>query len=127
LPIPDPIPADLSVQLEALCARFGRLSDLMTQKLLRSMDSVRLEDEDSVLDRLNRAEKRGTIDSAAEWREIRELRNQIAYEYVIGDLRELFEALIRLTPVLLRTVEQLMPDCPPRTGDTEPEVEPDRH
>ena len=65
---------------------------------------------DRALNRLNRAEKRGVIDSVEQWREIRELRNQIAHEYVLSDLRELFEAAIRVTPVLLETVATLERD-----------------
>ena len=104
LPLPTEIPEELGVQLEALTARFARLADLLVQKLFRAQDALLLEDEGTLLDRLNRAEKRGVIDSVEQWREIRELRNQIAHEYVLSDLRELFEAVIRFTPVLLETV-----------------------
>lgn len=104
LPLPAEIPEELAVQLEALTARFARLADLLIQKLFRAQDAMLLEDEGTLLDRLNRAEKRGVIHSVEQWREIRELRNQIAHEYVLSDLRELFEAVIRVTPVLLETV-----------------------
>jgi len=36
------------------------------------------------VDRINRAEKRGHIASAYEWKEIREIRNQIVHEYVMA-------------------------------------------
>jgi hypothetical protein len=109
-PLPDPIPEGLAVELEALTARFARLADLLVQKLFRAQDALLLEDEGSLLDRLNRAEKRGQIASAEQWREIRELRNQIAHEYVLEDLRELFEAVFRRAPLLLDAVERAWKD-----------------
>src|SRR5262245_14706280 len=54
---------------EALTSRFARLCDLLVQRLFRTLDQVELTDEGTVLDRLNRAEKRGLIASADEWRE----------------------------------------------------------
>lgn len=95
------------VELDALTARFARLADILLQKVFRAIDAVELVDEGSLIDRMNRAEKRGIIDSAAQWREIRQLRNQIAHDYVITDQRELFEATIRYAPELLRTLEKI--------------------
>jgi len=118
-PLPEPFPEDLAIELEALTARFARLADLLVQKLFRAQDALLLEDEGSLLDRLNRAEKRGQIESAEQWREIRELRNQIAHEYVLEDLRELFEAVFRHAPLLLDAVEQARKDgrYPEATGE----------
>jgi hypothetical protein len=62
-------------RLEALAARFARLSDILIQKLFRAVDAIELVDEGTLLDRLSRMEKREVIQSAIEWRHIRELRN----------------------------------------------------
>ncbi len=105
--LPDPIPPEHALALEALTARFARLADLLIQKVFRAQDALLLEDEGTLIDRLNRAERRGVIDSAADWRQIRALRNQIAHEYVLEDLRPLFEAVLRWTPVLLATTQHL--------------------
>jgi uncharacterized protein YutE (UPF0331/DUF86 family) len=69
--------------LEALTARFSRLTDYLVQRLFRTLDQHELTDEGSPLDRLNRFEKRGIISSTQTWREMRELRNEIAHEYLI--------------------------------------------
>ncbi len=79
----------------------------MLQKVFRAMDAIELVDEGSLLDRINRAEKRGIIESAVLWREIRQLRNQIAHEYVLMDQRELFERTMQFSPELLRTMERI--------------------
>lgn len=105
-----PLPAQLSndalIDLDALTSRFARLSDILLQKVFRAIDAIELVDDGTLIDRMNRAEKRGVIDSAALWREIRLLRNQIAHEYVLTDQRELFERTIQFAPELLRTMER---------------------
>ena len=68
--------------MEALCSRFARLADILIQKILRLIDKIELEDADlSVIDRIEKAEKRGIISSACEFKNIRALRNEIAHEY----------------------------------------------
>lgn len=88
---------DLSVSekesCEALTARFSRLCDYLFQRAFRTVDRIELQDEGTALDRLNRMEKRGVISSAQIWQELRELRNDIAHEYLIeGSDRVLVEA-----------------------------------
>jgi hypothetical protein len=91
-------------RLEALAARFARLADLMTQKVFRAVDAVELVDEGSLLDRLARMEKRGVIDSEATWRDIRDLRNQVAHDYVVTDLERLYSDVYAHTPELIASV-----------------------
>jgi uncharacterized protein YutE (UPF0331/DUF86 family) len=69
--------------LEALTSRFTRLSDILFQRLFRTLDQVELIDEGTNIDRLNRMEKRGVIASAEIWKQVRQLRNSIAHEYLI--------------------------------------------
>ena len=45
--------------LETLVSRFARTTDLIIHKVFRSIDRVELEDEGTLLDVVNRAEKRG--------------------------------------------------------------------
>lgn len=91
-------------RLEALAARFARLADLMTQKVFRAVDAVELVDEGSLLDRLARMEKRAVIDSEVTWRDIRDLRNQVAHDYVVTDLERLYRDVYARTPELLAAV-----------------------
>jgi uncharacterized protein YutE (UPF0331/DUF86 family) len=94
------IPPEEAERLEALSARFARLSDILVQKVFRAIDAVELVDEGSLLDRLARMEKRGVIDSADTWRRIRALRNQIAHDYVLKDLRVLYRNVWEFVPTL---------------------------
>jgi uncharacterized protein YutE (UPF0331/DUF86 family) len=88
-------------RLESLASRFARLSDLLTQKVMRIVDELELTPEGTLLDRINRAEKRGWVDSAADLVRICELRNLIAHEYAADKLDELYQTIIVLTPQLL--------------------------
>ena len=92
---------------EALTARFARLSDLLVQKALGTMDAIALEDQGTVRDRINRAEKKGIVKSAETLVRIRMLRNEIAHEYKPETILEIFENVLALTPDLLATVANL--------------------
>jgi len=94
-------------RFEALTARFSRLSDIMTQKVFRTLDALDLEDRGTVRDRINRAEKRGIIESADDFVEIRMVRNEIAHEYRSETILEIFERVLMLTPFLMKAVESI--------------------
>ena len=102
--------ADLDA-FEALTSRYARVSDIILQKLFRGLDSIELEDSGTLLDALNRAEKRGLIDSAGDFREIRELRNEIAHEYAHENLRPLFDSALEHTPALLEIIRRSRAYC----------------
>ncbi len=92
---------------EALTSRFARLSDIIVQKILRYFDALDLEDEGTIRDRINRAEKKGIIDSAEEFIKIRILRNEIAHEYKSETIYDIYESVLSLTPLLLESVENI--------------------
>jgi hypothetical protein len=92
---------------EALTARFARLSDLLVQKALRTMDALDLEASGTIRDRINRAEKRGIVRSAETLVMIRMLRNEITHEYSPEGILEIFENVLSLTPELLDAVDGL--------------------
>jgi hypothetical protein len=95
-------------KLELLTARFARTSDLLIQKTLRTIDELELEPEGTVRDRINKAEKRGIISNSGQLIEIRELRNQIAHDYLPEELNEIFGLVVELTPVLLGSIENII-------------------
>lgn len=97
--------ADLDA-FEALTSRYARVSDMILQKLFRCLDAIELEDSGTLLDALNRAEKRGLIVSADVFREVRELRNEIAHEYAQENLRPLFNGVLDRAPILLETIRR---------------------
>lgn len=102
--------------LEALTSRFSHCSDILIQQVYRTIDEVELEHGGTVLDRLNRAEKRGLIDSVQEVRTIRELRNSISHEYEFEDLIAVFHDTLRLTPDLIGLIDKAMEYCYSRYG-----------
>ena len=72
------------------------------------MDAIDLEDGGTVRDRINRAEKKGYIQSAETLVRIRMLRNEIAHEYKAETILEIFENVLLLTPEILKMTENLM-------------------
>ena len=94
-------------RLESLSSRFARLSDLLTQKIMRLIDELELTSEGTVLDRIQRAEKRGWIESASDLVRIRELRNLIAHEYAADRMPEIYQAVSAFTPKLLTIVPKV--------------------
>jgi uncharacterized protein YutE (UPF0331/DUF86 family) len=90
---------------EALGSRFARVCDMLLQKSFRTIDAMEMESGGTLIDAVNRAEKRGIIDSSNNLRELRELRNEIAHEYKI-EMHRLFASILSLTPRLIAYVEK---------------------
>ena len=86
--------------LENLTSRFARAVDLLIHKVYRAMDAVELDAGGSTLDVVNRAHKRGLFDDPERIRELKDVRNEIANEYVLADVRELFATVKALVPEL---------------------------
>jgi hypothetical protein len=94
-------------RIESLTSRFARLSDLLIQKIMRLIDELELTPDGTVLDRIQRAEKRGWIESGRDLVEIRELRNLIAHEYAADKMPDIYQAVSLLTPKLLMIVPKI--------------------
>ena len=75
--------------LESFLSRFARVCDLLFRKVFRSIDVYELEPQGSLLDVLNRSEKKGLVDSSEQAREWTELRNQIVHDYAHHDLKNI--------------------------------------
>lgn len=73
---------DFSERLDAFVARFGRLQDLLGDKLLPAWLKAMQEGVGAVLENLDRAEKLGLIISADDWLAVRKLRNLMVHEYI---------------------------------------------
>ena len=76
--------------VEAFTGRFARAVDLLVNKVLRSLDRVELKPEGTLLDVINRAEKRGFVGQAEELREMKDVRNMIAHDYAGAKAAEIF-------------------------------------
>lgn len=94
-------------KFEALTSRFARTSDMLIQKIFRLIDILELERSGSVIDRINRAEKRGLISSSEAFKEIRYLRNDISHEYIPTAIEQMFEKVLDLTPYLIDSVSRV--------------------
>ena len=92
---------------EALTSRFARLSDIIVQKALRTLDILDLDDEGTVRDRINRAEKKGIVESADSLVDVRVLRNEIAHEYKSEVIYSIFSQVLEHVPFLLESVENI--------------------
>lgn len=100
---------DLEVMesFEALATRFARASDLLTQKVLKSLFIILQEEAPTLIDRANFLAKLKIISSADTLLNIREIRNQIAHEYVTEDIKSLYQDIIDYTPALIETIKHL--------------------
>ncbi len=96
------------IELEAFTARFARLADIFMQGTLKTIDELELENEGSVRDRINRAEKRGIVDDAAVLINIKKLRNKMAHEYILLSPEIIFESAKNYTPALLQNVDRAL-------------------
>jgi len=104
--LPDvPVADDLwSERVEAFMSRFARTADLFVNKSLRTLVAFELEDPGTLLDILQKAEKRGIITLAANFRKIKQLRNMIVHDYAGEDLAESFTLCRQWTPELLQGI-----------------------
>jgi len=73
---------DLAV-LDQFVVRYSKLQDAMGAKLLPAVLDLTQEQgvTNTFVDKLNRLEKIGAIDSARRWQRFREMRNQFAHDY----------------------------------------------
>jgi len=85
---------------EAFSSRFARTVDLLVNKVLRSLDRMELRPEGTLLDVVNRAEKRGFVARAVELREMKDVRNIIAHDYAGAKTAEILAYCREQKPVL---------------------------
>ncbi|MCP5104135.1 MAG: hypothetical protein GY950_12185 [bacterium] len=103
--IKDEFSEDELESFEALTSRFARTSDLFTQKILTTLFILLKENPISFIDKANKSEKMGIISNSEELQEVRELRNEIAHEYSSRDVTEIFEEVLRYTPLLMGSIK----------------------
>ncbi|MHC4269489.1 MAG: hypothetical protein ACYSTS_13600 [Planctomycetota bacterium] len=90
------------------------MSDMLIQKVFRLIDKIEFDDEGTIRDRINRAEKKGLIESADTFIQIRIVRNDIAHEYHTENLKDIYKKVLELTPYLLNCVERIIVYCKKR-------------
>jgi uncharacterized protein YutE (UPF0331/DUF86 family) len=116
----DKLNAEDQESFEALTSRFARTADMLTQKVLKTLFALLHERPRTFLDSANLLEKLEIIEDADNIINIRELRNQIAHEYVIDDLHELFADVLRFVPELERVFGNVKIYIERNLGDKSP-------
>ena len=97
--------------LSKVFSRYTRICDLLPQKVFRSTDAFELERSETMLDALNRAEKRGLIDSSEQARGWTELRNQIFHDYAHHDFHSIFHDALEFITQILTALEKTQRYC----------------
>lgn len=92
---------------DSLTSKFNRTSDIFTQKVMRTVWMLLHEPFIPFIDMVNKGEKMLMLRSADVIIEIRDLRNQIAHEYIPEAIRELVPEVIELTAGLIENIQ----DC----------------
>ena len=92
--------------IDSLTSKFSRTSDIYLQKVLRSIWMLLREDTVPLIDLLNRVEKLMIIVSAEELLQMRDIRNQIAHEYLPEAVPELASEVVVMTTLLQKNIEQ---------------------
>ena len=92
---------------EAMTSRYARTSDMLTQKVFKTFFMLLQENIRTVIDAANLLEKLEIVESADTILDIRELRNQIAHEYITTDLDSLFKDVLMVVPELLAVIDNL--------------------
>jgi uncharacterized protein YutE (UPF0331/DUF86 family) len=113
----DDYSAEEFAQLEVLTSRYARTTDMLVNKVLRSIDTVESEDIGTVIDIMNRAEKRGVVSSAELLHTIKDLRNNIVHEYKVTEIAGFFTDVKKYTPVLLEIIQNVNVYCKRYLGE----------
>jgi len=95
---------------EAMTSRYARTTDMLINKVLRSLDAVEYIDGGTVIDATYNTEKRGIAD-AQELRKLKDLRNLITHEYVTEKIVRFFDKILEFTPLLKIVIERLNEYC----------------
>ncbi|MFW5721649.1 MAG: hypothetical protein ACOCWW_04630, partial [Bacteroidota bacterium] len=96
---------------ETLTSRYARVVDILIHKVFRSIDSVELVNEGTMIDVINRSHKRGLFENVDEIRQIKDLRNEITHEYVMENIKNVFNETFRFTPKLFNIIESTKNYC----------------
>lgn len=99
------IPFEAEESFDALTSKFSRVSDIFTQKVLKSFVMLTREDAPTFLDRMHLCEKLGVIPDADELVTIRDLRNLIAHEYLADNLLDIYRECLELSGKLLDAIQ----------------------
>lgn len=90
---------------DSLTSKFARISDIYTQKILKSICIVYRENCKTFIDRCNFAEKIDIISDSQLLFDIRDLRNEISHEYIDDLIIEIYQKTLELSSNLISIVD----------------------
>ena len=93
--------------IETLMNRYSRAIDILINKVLRSLDYLELEESSRKLDIVIRAEKRGFVRDYNILIEMKDLRNELAHEYLEERLRDRLEEVISKSRELVEIADEI--------------------
>jgi len=89
---------------DSLTSKFGRTSDIFTQKVIRTTWLLLHESFVPFIDMMNIGVKMEMLQSTDEMIGIRDMRNQIAHEFIPEALRDLVPEVIEMTQQLVENI-----------------------
>jgi len=93
--------------LDSLTSKFSRVSDILTQKVVKSLVILYREDCKSFLDRANFLEKIGVLQDSNVLINIRDLRNDISHEYIEEELKEIYKRTLDYSKELINLISDI--------------------
>ena len=96
---------------EAFTARYARLSDIITQKVMNTILLVETGSTGSLLDKANFAEKLNWVIKAEDFRQLHFLRNYIAHEYLKQNTNDIFELVLDNYSKLILFINHIINHC----------------
>ena len=100
--------------LDSLSARFLRVYEVLINQVLRTVLQLLGEEQQTLMDKLNKAESLSIIESADKINTIRILRNKIANEYIDEDWIPIYKSIIGSIPTLLSAVDGIIQEVQKR-------------
>ncbi len=91
-------------RFETLCSRYSRSIDFLIRKIFRSLDEYEFENQGTLVDVVNNAHKRELFESIEEIRIMKDIRNNIAHEYIEDDLKDIFEEVLQYSKILINII-----------------------
>lgn len=86
---------------ETLCSRYSRSIDFLIRKMFRTIDEYEFENQGTLIDVINNAHKRHLFENIEDLREMKDIRNTIAHEYIEDALAQVFDDILQFTPKLI--------------------------
>ncbi len=97
---------DEQESFDSFTSKFARTSDIYSQKILKTIFILLRETPKSFIDKANLAEKLEVIPSAENLISIRDLRNEIAHEYMLEELPRIYKEMFLNYDNLISSIDK---------------------